>query len=225
MSDDKSKGRSGNTDDGATPSDKGSEQPKGKLESLLEEWDSKGAKGTDSGKPDDKGKPAGTGDGEGSETPKDASAWAAIDDQDHERLLERLRADLDVQDFEVNGWLEGRAIKDPRIIDYFNNRHSSELSKGQYREIVNTLAAEFQEYAKGRYVQKSKESDEESETREEKGSERGDDKGLTAAVRSSRDAKPSGSEDDVNWAGLSGHEFAQERGKVFKAMKEGKFAK
>lgn len=223
MSTDKTKGNSGNTAGGATPPGNGSEQPDGKLETLLAEWD-QGAKGTDSGKPD-KGKPAGTGKSNPLEDriarlEAEAEANKEVSEEtrykaDIPGVVATLKGDLNVNDDYVEWWINREAKLDPRLAKSWDER---DTNQAKFRQVIEALAPSFQKHAKEAILPKSK--DEDDPTTDGKG-ETKDDKGLGAAVRSSRDAKPSHGDDDVNWAGLSGHEFALKRAEVFKAMKEG----
>lgn len=231
MSDKDDKGQSGKDGQDRNGSETGSDAPRGKLEALLNEWDAKNPKGTDSGDPKSpkEGKTAGTGD----EVATRLERLESLVDQtsyrsDMERIVAEVKGDLDIDDDFVEFWVNKRAEGDSRLVELWNQRDANKI---QFRKVIEYLAPEFREYVKSKGLVKPDSDPDDpdggSEAAASNGKGKGkdesrDDKGLGAAVRSSREAKPSTGADDVNWAGLTGQEFALKRAEVFRAVKQGK---
>ncbi len=216
MPDEDKKGQSGNAEPDPKDLDKGSDKPEGVLDKLLAEWD-QAPQGTDSSK-SDKDKPAGTGDGDIAKRLEllESALTRTSYDADMQGIVKEVKGDLDVDDWIVESWVNRKADSDPRLVKLWEERGEK---KSQFAEMIKALGPEFQTYAKERILPTAKDDvkDDDTETKD-----KDNDKGLTAAVRSSREAKPTTDFENVKLGGLSGSEFALKKAEIFRAMKSGK---
>jgi hypothetical protein len=206
------KGQPGKPDQGSNSPPKGADTPKGDLEKALASWDApKGTDGGDAGK-----KPAETTTKDDEITALRAEVSRQSYESDMKALVTQVKGDLDVDYEDVERWLNTKADKDPRLTKAWDERHTN---KARFQEVAKALVPEYQEYAASFAKRVAKPAEGKKDEDDGKDAGKGD-KGLAAAIRSARDASPTGGQfEDVKWGSLSDHELAAKKHQVFSAAK------
>lgn len=202
--------------------DDGSIEAESNLDKLLKSWDEGKAKETISGKPD-KDEPVKTSDKDEiiKQLQSDVAQLKddktdAKDEVDMGNFIKGVKGDLDIDNPLVFGWIWDKVKEDQRISDIWLQRNEK---KSEFQELVKSLVPEFKEYAKNNILPKGK------DPAEDKDDDKDADKGLSAAVRSSRQAKPGTDYDSIDWPNLSPQEFAIKSAQVFRDAESGKLGK
>lgn len=112
-------------------------------------------------------------------------------------VIPRVRGDLDIDDEDVEAFVNYRASKDPRIVEVWDNRRSDPKA---FKAMLDGLAEEAAKKYGGQ----------------------DDGRREVNAVRNSRQSKPAlGGFNDVDWASLNDNDFELKKREVYKAAEKG----
>ena len=173
------------------------------LTELLAEW------------PEESLKPAKADDGKPSESEQSAARLEVLerraDETDMAALVERVKGDLNVDNWMVRAWILNEAANDPKMDSLWDKRDSQQATLNKI--VDDALIPGFKKYAEGKILPPAEEPDKKPEP---------SSKGLAAAARAARnaDATPTGF-DSVDWGSLSDTEFQTKKSEVFRAAKAG----
>lgn len=146
--------------------------------------------------------------------------------QDIKPAITTLKGDLAVSDEWAEWFLLNEGSKNKELQELWDNRH--EKAK-EFQNAIEELAPKFQDLMKKEAKtvldikeDPPKESDDVDQENEQLD---GDalQRAFTAAVLSSRDAKPSDNLDNTKWGELSQHDFEVQKHRLFDAVRKGKY--
>lgn len=140
---------------------------------------------------------------------------ARENERDMDALVQRVKGDLDVDNWIVRAYILNEAANSPKMDALWDNRESR---KADLDKIVEqALIPGFKKYAEDKILPPKAD-----ETKEDPKKESGQRR-LAAAVKGARESSKSsgGSLDDVDWASLSDGEFNAKKQEVFKAAAAG----
>ena len=139
---------------------------------------------------------------------------AREDERDMDALVQRVKADLDVDNWIVRAYILNEAANSPKMDALWDHR---ETRKADLDKIVKqALIPGFKKYAEEKILPQADET--EDDPKPKSGQRR-----LAAAVKGARESgKSSGSSlDDTDWSALSPSEFEAKKQEVFKAAAAG----
>lgn len=203
------------------------ETPESKLDTLLKEWDGKKDNPemkdvlTRLGKVEEENKTLRE-TAEASEKASKASAEATAYTDDIAPVIKTLKADVTVSNDRTEEWLNTEGRTNKKLAKAWDKRSEDPEALDK---IIETLIPRFKEEiekeALGILKLKPEDLTPDDDNKNDKNNK--NDRALSHASRIARNANQSPTDelDDVEWSGLSGHEFAVQSQKVFAAMRSG----
>lgn len=178
------------------------------LTDLLKEWDddSTSVQADDKKSDDDK------------QDTRMARLEARESQRDMDALVQKVKGDLDVDDWIVQAWVLNEAANNPKMDKLWDDRENRQADLNKI--VSKALIPGFKKYAEDKILPPTDDADKTNDKKSASSK-------LGAAVRGARDSKvTTGSGlDDVDWGSLSDSEFEAKKQEVFKKAAAGELTK
>lgn len=137
-------------------------------------------------------------------------------------VIDEIRGDLEFTDEFVDIWMSAEAARDKKLNKAWDQREDDPEA---WAKALEGLKEKFQtEMKKQLKIKDNANGDDiDDDDVDDDTEDQEDDAGLSAALRASRSAKSKGGWDDVDFSGLGQTEFEQQKHKLFRDMRAGKF--